>query len=226
MKKLIVVIVILIAAIAAGWYVFSTKGSNTNTEARSVAQAGDIVARVNGEAILSVDLEIIKAQLAAIQGVDIATAQADVKERLQTTALDTRIGQVLIQQEVTASGFVAPAKDVEERLAEIRSQFDTEEAFTAALAADGLTVDSLRTQVANDLAIQLYLEETLGITDVEVTDEEVRTSYAEAAAQAENVPAFEDVQDQIKAFILQQKQQGLLDDFVQKLRANAEIQVL
>ncbi|PWG74574.1 hypothetical protein DF186_17205, partial [Enterococcus hirae] len=87
-------------------------------------------------------------QLASFQGVDIASADASVQEQIQSAALDTRIGQVLIQHAVTAEGFVAPQEVIAERLAAIRSQFDTGEAFTAALAADGLTVDDVRTQVA------------------------------------------------------------------------------
>jgi peptidyl-prolyl cis-trans isomerase SurA len=229
MKKSILAIIILALAIGAGWYVFTTmRDGGANTDAGAATQeTAAVVAKVNGEEISGSTLEIAVEQIAAAQGVDTSSLDASSKAALRSVALDTLIGQVLIQQAVTKAGVQAPQEDVDAQLSSIRSQFDTEEAFLAALAENGTTLGDVTAQISTELSTQLFLSETLRMSEIAAaTDEEIAAEYEKAIVGVETPPTLEESRAQVEAFILQQKQQARLNEYVQQLRSEATIEIL
>ena len=228
MKKIIVILIVLLAAAgAAGYYFLAGKSADSGTQTTETQRAPDaVVARVNGTEITAATLETAKQQLAAAQRIDVATLDDAAKAQLEQRALDVLIGQELVRQAIAAQGIAPTQEDVDAQLESLRSQFDSEDAFTAALTANGTTLDDLRAQITNDLSARLYISQSTDIDSVKATDEEIQAAYENAIRGVENPPTLEDSRAQVEAFVIQQKQQQLVNDLIQKLRDSANVEVL
>ena len=138
------------------------------------AQLPEIVARVNGEAISKADLEMAVSQLEARAGQPVPPEQRD---RVLRGVLEELIGYRLLRFETVARKIVVPDTEIEARIAEIRSQFPSEEAFTQTLGARGMTLAGLRTQAREGMQIDSLLR--TAITATPVTAEQVTAFYNE-----------------------------------------------
>ena len=94
------------------------------------------------------------------------------------------------------------------------------------MSAEGITESVLRSQIATDIAVGAYLEQTVDFDSVVVSQEEINAVYQQEAAVTAELPPLAEVRDQIEAFISQQKQRELVAALVQELRADAEVQIL
>lgn len=110
----------------------------------------DVVARVNGEAISKGDLEEAVTQLQTRAGQPIPT---DRRDTIVRAILDQLIAFRLLRQETTSRNVAVPDEEIEARIAEIKSQFKSEEAFAQVLAEEKLTVDGLRTNLREGMLI-------------------------------------------------------------------------
>ena len=138
------------------------------------AQLPEVVARVNGEAISKADLEMAVSQLEARAGQPVPPEQRD---RVFRGVLDELIGYRLLRFETVARKIVVPDAEIEARIAEIRSQFPSEEAFTQTLGARSMTLAGLRTQAREGMQIDTLLR--TAITATPVTPDQVTTFYNE-----------------------------------------------
>jgi peptidyl-prolyl cis-trans isomerase C len=138
------------------------------------AQLPEIVARVNGEAISKADLEMAVSQLETRAGQPVPPEQRD---RVLRGVLEELIGYRLLRFETVARKIVVPDTEIEARIAEIRSQFPSEEAFTQTLGARGMTLAGLRTQAREGMQIDTLLR--TAITATPVTAEQVTAFYNE-----------------------------------------------
>ncbi|NCN52989.1 hypothetical protein GW950_00820 [Candidatus Wolfebacteria bacterium] len=221
-KKLFIAIVgILVVAIGV-WFLFSNKEAPSQNGAPELS---DTIARVNGENITRTELENSEAQIAAQQGIDTASLDATAREQLQAQALDGLIANILIQQAVVNSGIIATEVAVDEQIALIKGQFSNDTQFQEALVEQRLSEADIRKQVRGEVATQIYLEQTLNLSSITATDEEVNTLYKQEAAVTKDIPPLEDVRAQIESFIIQQKQLELLSAHVQELSINADIEI-
>jgi len=212
-----------VAALAAGgWYMFSS-GNTDNTED---PPSSDAVAIVDGEEITRDQLEAIQPQVAASQGVDIATLTEEELTNLQTQTIDVLVGQALLRQAIEKSGVSAPQADVDAQISATKEQLGGQEAFDAELTAQGVTEEDLREQISEQLSTILYLNQTLELESLSVSDEEIQTAYDQAVAAGEEVPPLEEVRSQIEGALFQQKQQISINQHIQKLRSEAEVEIL
>jgi FKBP-type peptidyl-prolyl cis-trans isomerase (trigger factor) len=219
---LIAIIGILVVAVGA-WFFFSNGGPPSQDE---MPDLSDTAARVNGEDITRTELESSEAQIAAQQGIDAASLDTTGREQLQEQALDGLIENTLIQQAAANSGLTATEADVDTQIELLKGQFSDDAQFQEALIGQGLSEADLREQVRGEVVVQAYLEQTLDLASITVTDEEITALYEQESAVTEDIPPLEDVRGQIESFVIQQKQQELLAAHVQELRSNADIEIL
>lgn len=221
-QKTIIAVVIGILVVAGAWYYYSYKNTGENNSAKS-----EVVARVNGEDITRAELEKTENQILSTQGVNIDTLDEATRTQLQTQALDNLISNTLIRQAAEKSGETTTDADVDGQLATIKGQFKDDAEYQTALAAQGLSESELRSNIATDIKVQAYLKKTLPLDSVTATDAEIKTLYdQEASNGGDNLPALSDVSEQIKAFVIQQKQQQLVQTHIQELRTAGEVEVL
>jgi peptidyl-prolyl cis-trans isomerase C len=143
------------------------------------AELPGIVARVNGEAIdrAQFDQAVRSAEGRAGQPVP-----AEQRDQVYRAILDQLIAYRVLLQETTTRKVSVPDSAVDESMAELRSQFPSEEALNQALTAQGLTLDRLRQEARVDMLISKMLEEEIEPT-VSVSDKDVKAFYDENQEQ-------------------------------------------
>jgi peptidyl-prolyl cis-trans isomerase C len=137
------------------------------------AQLPDVIARVNGDAISRSEFE---GALSSIEGRAGGPVPADQRDRVYRGILDQLIGYRLLTQEAAARKVAVPDADVDKRMADIRQQFPTEEAFRQTLEQRQLTVEKLRTETRSELTVEKMLEDELA-SKVAVKPEQVTDFY-------------------------------------------------
>ncbi|SIT92579.1 SurA N-terminal domain-containing protein [Edaphobacillus lindanitolerans] len=151
----------------------------------------------------------------------------EAAEQLKKQTLDNLVGQTLLLQEADKKGYQATKSDIDQRLDEVKKQFKTEKEFEAALKESGMDMKSLKTQIAEDLKFQQYVEKE--VPAGEISDEEIQKAYDQYAEQAkgagQEVPKLDEMKPQIEQSIQQQKQQEQLVQQVEKLKEHAKIDI-
>lgn len=219
MLKLAIIVIVLLLIAFGVWYAFGIY-FNAGTSLESNAAA--VVAVVNGEEIPRADFDkLLIAQKAAFgEPRDDAEKQA-----LQNLVLDILISKTVLLQKVKKSGLSITNEEINARLSQVKDQFSDEQVFEAALSEQGFTKESFRDFLKNDLLVQNYINSQIDFGSVAVSDEEIKNEYDLAAAKQDNLPELEELSGSIKAQLLQQKQQQLVSDFINKLKKKSDIKI-
>lgn len=144
--------------------------------------------------------------------------------------LDGLIEERLRFHEIDRFGFEqVPVDLIEKNVAEIRARFPNEEAFRKTLRDLGLTQQALRQLVARQLMVLTHVEEQLG-PRVFVSLDDITAYYRnvltpEMQKRKQPVPPLEDVRDQIRAVLKEQRLNQELDKWTEELRRAADIHV-
>lgn len=187
-----------------------------------------VVAKVNGEEIKGQEYNEMMQQMMMMQ-----FGMAADPDTMKEQTLNTLIDQELLSQEVASKGYKASDEEINDTIEEIKASYESEAEFEEALKNIPLTVDTLKDQIAEDLAFREYLDKEL--TKAEITDEQVKEYYNEAKeareaqeeqADAQPFPELADVQDQIKGELEKQETQKQLQAIVEELKANSDIEKL
>jgi len=225
MKKALIAVIVLLIIGAGGWYLVSSGTLDLSKFMQPKAtesSTATTVATVNGENVSNAQLSVAVAQINAQNGTSTITTPAQV----QSQALDSLIAQALLAQAVKKSGIVASSTQVEAQVQAAKTQLGSQAAYEQALAAQGITEETFRAQLSSDLAVQAYLNQTLNLSAVTATDAEIQTAYKQASEQQTDVPPLSQVREQVQKFVIQQKQQQLVNTQIEKLRAEADIKIL
>jgi len=223
MKKIVLPIVGVVAIVLVALYFvfFNTTTENNN----QTNETGGTVAVVNGEEISRNYFESVKSQVLAQQGVDLESVDDNMEKQINEQIVDQIISQTLIEQAVADSGITAPEEEVDAQLDATISQLGGDEAFEQVLSSQGLDRDFFLEQIRSNINTQAYIEQELDTSSITVTDEEVEAAYNEISSQNENIPALEEVRAQIEQSVRQQKQQSLTLELIERLRAEADIEI-
>jgi peptidyl-prolyl cis-trans isomerase SurA len=209
--------------------------SGAGDEAAATADVSDlpeVVAEVNGEPISREDFSAAyesQYQQAAMQE-QMGGGPVD-EEALRQQVLDGMIGNVLLTQEVEKQGIEVTDEDIDTLLAEYASGNGMEpQDFLDALAEQGMDEEFVRTELEKQVGTEKLLDQEAPVE--EPTDEELKALYDEYAAQMggatgedgeSGLPPFEEVKDQLKEQVKQEKQAEAANAYVDKLREAADI---
>lgn len=152
------------------------------------AELPDVVARVNGQAISRDDLQMAVGELEARAGQGVPPDQRD---RVVRGVLDQLIAYRLLAQESASRKIAVPDADIDARIAQIRSQFPSEQLFTQTLEQRKLTVEGLRADILEGMQIDRMIDAEVA-SRATVTAEQVGDFYAKNPSefqQAERVHA-------------------------------------
>lgn len=227
MKNLTIYIAIAILVVAA-IVAFFIITSNNNPEILP-AEEGPVVAVVNGQEITREEFnkrideakQAITAQGQAGQLEDPANLT-----QLENQVFDQLVNSALVMQEIEKEGITIADEVLEQEYQGIIAQVGGEEAFTAELAKANITDAVFRENIKTQLLNRKYLESKISQDEVVVTDEEVRAFYDQSVEGQENVPSFEEVEEQLKNQLLQTKSNQLVATLIQGLKDNATIEDL
>lgn len=135
------------------------------------AQLPEIIARVNGTAIDRGEFERAVKSLEAQAG---GPVPPDRRDAIYRQLIDQLVALKLLAQESAARKVVVPDAEIDGRIAQVRGQFPTEQAFTSALAERQMTPDKLKSEIHQQVQAMKLVEAEIGpavtVTDADVTD--------------------------------------------------------
>jgi peptidyl-prolyl cis-trans isomerase SurA len=151
----------------------------------------------------------------------------------EDAAFRRRVLNALVEErlrfhEIDRYGFEqVPVEEIEAQVARIRQSFPNDEAFRQALREVGLDLKSLRQLVARQLLVLAYVDERLG-AGVFVTPEDISRYYSSVLTpqmqrQGQAPPPIEEVREQIREVLKQQKLNQELESWTEKLRQEADV---
>ncbi len=128
--------------------------------------------------------------------------------------LEGMINELVVQQAVAEADVTATAEEIDEELATITAMYDSQEAFESELTNYGYTIEQLREQIGNQLAVEKIVAK-----DVTVTDDEVK-QYFDA-----NKASY-DIQEQVRAshILVATKQEA--DTLLKEIQGGADFAAL
>ena len=195
--------------------------------AEQQVDAKKIVAIVNDEELNG---EQYNAALSSIQvqmqrmGQDPTNKEAAEQIKIQT--LDTLVNQTLLLQQAKGAEIEATEAEVEEEYEAFAKQVGDEEALKKVLESQKMDVETLKKSIAESIIFNKYTNQVAPAG--EVTDEEIKEYYDQAAAQAkeseQELPPFEEASEDIKAILEQEQQQEKLIAHVEELKEKAKIE--
>jgi peptidyl-prolyl cis-trans isomerase SurA len=181
-----------------------------------------VMAVVDEDPILASDLErVIRLKL-----VERAAGESD--QALRRRVLEQMIDDRLRFHEIDRFGFQqVPVEQIASQVEEIRSRFPNPQDLDRELAALDLDLAALRQLVARQLLVLDYVEERLG-PRVFVSPDDVRDYYdttltSEAARRGAAPPPLDDVRDQVRSLLREQRLNQEIDRWTEELREQADI---
>jgi len=139
-------------------------------------ESSDVLARVNGNAITSKDLDM---ELARVE------KQAQMKQspipesqypQIRAELLETLINRELLYEESVKNGYAVSPAELDSAVDGIQARFADRKGLKEALAAMGITEADFRIQVKKGLCIQKLLQKEV-FEKIEVTEKESRSFY-------------------------------------------------
>ncbi len=227
--KILFIILFLLVVLVAAYFIFFNKSLPQNQEQvsnnqKEISRSG-IFATINGEEISFEEFDNFYAQMLSEQGIDLATLDSETSLQIESQARDLMISQVLLAQEAEKSEIVVSEEEISLELDSIRNQFPDIAEYEQALLTEGINEESLKTQISRNLIIQKFIDQELEIDNIEVTDEDAQTLYDQASSMQENFPPLVDIREQIDQTIIRQKQQDLINSYIEELKKDANIEV-
>lgn len=187
-----------------------------------------VVATVNNDKITGNEynsaLSTIQGQLQ--QAGQDPTSKEGAKEVKKQT-VDALVGQELILQDAEKKGFKASDKQVDKQLKEEKKQFKDNAQFEAALKKSGLTMDQLKSDIADSIKYSQYVDKE--IKAASVSQKDVKTYYdqytEQLKKQKQQAPDFKEVKSQIKKQLESQEKQKEVQKQIEKLKKSAKINI-
>lgn len=185
----------------------------------------EVVVTVNGEEIKGIIYNSVARQLEislAARGEEIT--DSEMKEQVKEKAVSLIVDNKLIIQDALEKGHSADEEALEQRLTELRNQFENEEQMNIALERIGFTLDDMEQQFREQLIYASYVDEEIEIA--EVTEEEIKESYQGYVDSVEGEsPEFEEMEPMILKSLEERNIQEAVYTRIEELRSAAEIDV-
>jgi FKBP-type peptidyl-prolyl cis-trans isomerase (trigger factor) len=231
-NKYIAVALVVVTLIGVGGIIWwSGKGQSLLESAGTSAtqDAAAIVATIHGG-----ETTVTRAQLDA-QIQDLAknpqiqvppASETETRGKFENLVLDQLIGGMLLFEEAQKQGFTADDAAVDAELATITAQYKTPEEFEKALTDANLTKDALRENIRHNLITNQYYDKIIAEHPVTVSEEQIRAFYDAEVAPKNATLVFDDIKNQIKTQLEQEKTQEVLKGVIDGLRQSADVKVL
>lgn len=193
----------------------------------------DVVAEVNGEEVTKE--EFVPVYEASFQQ---ATAQAQMsgqapdEDALKKQTVDDLVDTELLAQEAESRGIEVSDQDVDDELETLakQNQMASADELLAAVEKQGVTEDQARAQVETQVMVEQLVADEDGPFDP--TEKELRALYAQAkqqqaqaGQQAQKIPPFAQVRDQLEEQARSQEIGTVAGALVKQLRKDADITV-
>ena len=117
---------------------------------------------------------------------------------------------------------------IDERLAEVRARFTSQDAYEAALAESGMSESQLRSRVRDNLRITSYRAQRFAAA-LQPTEDDLLRYYRLREAEFTKdgvVQPFEEVREQLRTRVGSERSEALINEWLENLRRRADVQIL
>ena len=212
-KLLIALGIAVVLLIGAGYYAYV------------MYTTGGSVATVNGKKIsqneFNESVTLIE-QNATLQGIDLT--QESARKEIETQALEALINNALLITAAEKAGFEVTGEDIQVKYDELAEQLGGADILATKMVEVGLTEEKLRSNIADRILSDLYIESVTTIEELTVSTEEVNEFIKTINVGEAELPPLEEIRPQIESQILGQKRQQIVTDLLAKLRSEATIE--
>lgn len=216
---------ILLAALGGGAYYYQ---QSQNVDGEANTEMNEAVAKVNGVEVERRNYEQSLEELTTAfsqQGLDVADAA--VKAQMEEQALRGAVNKELLVQEAAKEGLTVSDEDVEIEYQKVVASVGGIEVLAVALNSMGRSEAELREDLKEQLIIDRFVKDKTKYEELSVSDEEIETYYNEVSTtNAGEVPPLEEVKEALRSQLLFQKQQQVVSEFIESLRATATIEII
>ena len=162
------------------FFVVILMAGTTGVPARAQNVEDGIIAVVNDEVITFKDLQdYIRQTFASLAAQGLPDDQArEIMADLQTNGLKQLIEDKLILSRANAIGIEVRDKLVDQRVAEIKAKYESEQVFLDALVRNGATVTDLRDKILDQLKIKFVIDHEVK-SRVFINPQEITEFYEE-----------------------------------------------
>ena len=181
--------------------------------ALTVSAVESIVAKVNGAAITSTELEQAIDRLLprmSFHGGVSSEKRAEVRQK----ALDDLIGRELRYQDAVAKGMKPDKSMVKEQMAAIRGQFTSKSEYEKALKRAGMTEDQFREQVEKDVLVY-QVTQRVTVEPSRMSDQALKEYYEK------NRSKFQ-VPETIRLRVISMKEESKAKEAYQKIKSGED----
>lgn len=223
------VIVLLSAGV---WYVLERDGRVTTSVFTSIVDgirdtSGRPALRINDTIVTNERLQVAINQLsqsAEQQGADLTSPEVQTLIREQATEM--MINTELLLQAAAAEEITVTDEQVDARISEIEMQVGGAEQLVSELTTASVSMEELRNDIVTEITIQALLTALVAAQEITATDEEISGLYEAAGGEAAGNPPLNEIREQVAGEVRSQKEQQLVQDYVESLRLNTEIEEL
>jgi hypothetical protein len=227
--QIIVGVVVLIVFLGGLLYLLEERGViNTGVlaEIEKTQLEQTVIATVNGEEISAYELEVsIEQQAAAAEAQGIDTSDPAIIESIRSQSVDLLINTELLKGEAFERGLSVSDAEAMERYDALVAEVGGEEVLQDRMMMFGVTEEILQRDIRDELLIQQLVDQVFENNEVVVTDEEATALYEEAGGEEAGLPPFSQVEPQIRDQIIATKEQELINELIEELRAEATIEI-
>jgi hypothetical protein len=199
---------------------------------RSQAEVIDrVIAVVDGKVLTHLSLEKIRLMQEIFSGTTApSTASVEIQNHDQKF-LDLIIDQALIREQMVqyAEVEVSP-NEVESELRKLALEWSGKESFETALKSRRLTLDELKSRIHFQLAVLKFVDARFRqftlVEQREISDYYHQVFLPEVNEKKLTAPALVEVEEKIRALLVEEKVNQQLAEWLKSLRQNASIQIL
>lgn len=186
----------------------------------------EAVAVVNGEEVAMEEFERQLDQFKAnYEQQGLPFPEGENLAQLKQQIVDQLVSKTLLVQEADSRGITATEEEIQSQYEETVKGFPDEKAFEQALEDQGLSQEDLEGLIADSIKIENLLDPVVEKAEVDAPTEDELHKLYDQYSQEQELPPFEDVKDQLEAELLNQRQNEVVQDFIQELKAESTIEV-
>jgi len=134
--------------------------------------------------------------------------------------LDQLINTKLLIQEAKATGVEVTDNETEAEIQRVKEQFDSEEEFINFLEENGLTIDSVKSQINEQLLINKLLDQEI-LSMINIEERDIKAFYNENKDML-NI-SYSEIKDKIEETLHQEQSSKAINLYLEQLKSKAEI---
>lgn len=213
LPKLLTSIIVVVVIVVAGYFL--------------IKQVGGGIAVVNGQRITRSEYDMRYKQFAAsVVAQGGSATSTEMQSAIKQQVIDNLVSETLLLQAARKEGIKANETVVNDQLSQSKKQFPDDAGYKKALVDKGLTEDTYKASLTRNNIIQQYLKAHVNISSATATDAEVKALYDQVTATNKTIPPLDQVRTEVENQIVNQKQQVLVNNFIEQLKASSTIEIL